>query len=153
MIWFADGNCPTRTHTRLVRIGSPPARAVSRTQRATLAPADDPWDSPASTLDGLKEIFAPEPGLRPWEKVRVSLAIALILNVGVGVVVGVKLSGKDPRLAGWEDWLFLAPFILLGVVPLAAFVGRLIVATKYTWDEKSSRSRRTLGRRGSQVGH
>lgn len=126
---------------------------MSRTQRATLAPADDPWDSPASTLDGLKEIFAPEPGLRPWEKVRVSLAIALILNVGVGVVVGVKLSGKDPRLAGWEDWLFLAPFILLGVVPLAAFVGRLIVATKYTWDEKSSRSRRTLGRRGSQVGH
>jgi hypothetical protein len=71
--------------------------------------------------------------------------------VFVGVFVGARLYVKDPRLAGWEGWLFLAPFILLGVVPLAAFVGRLIVAIKYTWDEKSSKSRRTRRSPGSQV--
>jgi hypothetical protein len=114
-------------------------------------PADDPPDSSDSILKGLREIFAPEPGLRPWEKVRDSLALALIVNLFVGVFVGARLYVKDSRLAGWEVWLFAAPFILLGIIALAAFVGRLILAIKYTWDEKSSRSRRTRRSRGNPV--
>jgi len=110
-----------------------------------------PVDPAASLVATLKYLFAPAPGLDPWEKVRVSLAITLIYNVFIGSFVSMKLYVEDPKTGGWKGWLFLAPFILFGVGMLAAFVGRLIVAIKYTWAEKSSKSRRTRRRREIQV--
>jgi len=107
------------------------------------APSAEPA---ASLVSELKALFAPAPGLDPWEKVRVSLAIALVYNLFVGLFVSLKLYGADPKLAGWGGWLFLAPFILFGVGMLAAFAARLVVAIKFTRAEKSSRSRRTRSR-------
>ncbi len=124
---------------------------AGRIANSTSDAAAPPVEPAASLVSTLKDVFAPAPGIYPWKKVRVSLAFALIVNLVTGVLVGSKLYEADPRMAGWGGWLFLAPFILFGVALLTAFVGRLIVATKYTWDEKSARSRRTRRSRGSQV--
>lgn len=123
-----------------VRTPSPAGKARTRTV--------DPADPPMSAMEELKLIFAPEPSFWSWRKVRSSLAVTLFINLPVGLFVTQKVYAEDPKLAGRAGWLFLAPFILIGALTFAAFVGRLIMALRYSWDDRTSRSRRL---RRSQV--
>jgi hypothetical protein len=123
------------------------AGCIANTTSDAFAP---PVDPAPSLFSQLKDIVAPASGLRSWEKVQVSLVMTLFLNLVVGLMLWSKFYGASRQLAGWGGWLFLTPFILIGVGMLALFVGQLIAAIKYNWAGKSSRSRRTHGSRASQ---
>jgi hypothetical protein len=136
-------------------------------------PTVDRADSPLSTLGKLPRLSLWLPGRDAWEQVRVSLAIALVYSVFIGLFVYIKIAEVPafpapaggtseiggfevdreavPRVPGWDYWLFLAPFILIGIALLALFVDRVIAAIKHSRYEKSWRSRRPGQSRQSQV--
>jgi len=100
-----------------------------------------------SPLTAQTEMFAPH----AWDDARKHIAFAVFWNAFTGFWIYVKLYGEHPKMAGWQGWLFLTPFIIVGVVLIALTVDSLICALKITGFEQSSRSRRTRRNRGSQV--
>ena len=80
------------------RQGSPRARAVSRIPRAMLPPP--PLIPRHRWSRNLRVSSRRFPGLRSWEKVRVSLTMTLFWNLGVGFMVWSKLYGEDPAVGG-----------------------------------------------------
>jgi hypothetical protein len=108
------------------------------------APTSLPAESPLSTQT---EMFAPH----AWNNARKHIAFAVFWNAFTGFWIYVKLYGEHPRIAGWQGWLFLTPFMIAGIVLIALTVDSLIRALKITRFEKSSRSRRTRRSSGSQI--
>ncbi len=94
------------------------------------APTGPPAESPLSTQT---EIFAPH----AWDNARKYIAFAVFWNAFTGFWIYVKLYGEHPKMAGWQGWLFLTPFIIVGVVLIALTVDSLISALKITKFEKS----------------
>ncbi len=60
------------------------------------------------------------------------LAATMFWNGLTGIFVWLQLGGMDGRWAGWKGWLFLTPFILIGVVVLAFLVMNLFQAINDT---------------------
>ena len=71
---------------------------------------------------------------RPWESAMGCLAVTLLVNGITWVFVWVQYSSMDHglrphvRWEGWKGWLFLAPFILIGLAALVLFVINLYQA-------------------------
>jgi hypothetical protein len=76
-----------------------------------------------------------------WGSARKEIAFTVFWNAFTGFWVNVKLYSDHPKLAGWQGWLFLSPFILIGVLLLGFSVMSVICAINLTRAEKSSRSR------------
>jgi hypothetical protein len=108
------------------------------------APTSLPAESPLSTQS---EMFAPH----AWDNARKHIAFTAFWNAFTGFWIYVKLYGEHPKMAGWQGWLFLTPFIIVGIVLIALTVDSLIRALKIKRFEKSSRSRRTRRSRGNQI--
>jgi hypothetical protein len=105
------------------------ANSTSDARALTALPAE----SPRSTQ---KAMFAPY----AWDEVASGLlALTMVWNGVLGVFIWVQLSGE---VRGEKPgWLFLSPFILIGVLLLAAQVAYLIRAVKITRADKLARSR------------
>jgi hypothetical protein len=90
-------------------------------------PTVDPAASPGSTLKfRLSRID------RPWRAALGCLVVTLLWNGVTWLFVWVQPNGMDPRQAGWKGWLFLAPFILIGVAALAVLAMNLFQAINDT---------------------
>jgi hypothetical protein len=87
-------------------------------------PAVDPAASPGSTLE-----YRLSRSDRPWRRAMGCLAVNVFWNGITCAVVWAQLNrGINPQPPGWKGWLFLTPFMVIGVGGLALLVMSLLQA-------------------------
>jgi hypothetical protein len=74
--------------------------------------------SAKSPLSTQTEMFAPD----AWNNARKHIAFAVFWNAFTGFWINANVYGEHPEMARWQGWLFLTPFIIVGIVLIALTV-------------------------------